>query len=237
VERTGDIARGEWLVARRGTWGSIAGIAATGFEAYARVLHPFDAERGDVTERWRWAEVARRTSVRLHPLVASERMTGFARQTFPDGWSIGYEASLGFDEPEFAALVELLRRTTGRADDVTVGIWHGYGRVVETGCGPNLELPNREYVLLAGTLDDLLDPGWGDHADIGWDESSRYPGPDLIWPADHAWLVASDVDLDWTVVAGPRELVDAVLAEPRFEAFEVGPDGIPSPDNDPLNPR
>lgn len=237
MDRTGDIARGRWLVDRRGTWSSIAGISATGFEAYARVLHPFEADRGDVIEQWRWAEVAARTGERLHPLVTSGRMTVFAQQTFSDGWRINNEASSGFDEPEFTVLVELLRRTTGCPDDITVGVWHGYGSVVETGYGPNLELPYREYVLLAGTLDDLLDPAWGLHADIGWTESSSFPGPDLVWPADHAWLVASDTDLDWTVVAGSRELVDAVLAEPLFEAFEVGPDDVPVTENDPLNPR
>ena len=47
--------------------------------------------------------------------------------------------------------------------------------------------------------------------------------PTAIWPLDQGWFVGSDVDLDFTLVGGPRALVDAVIADSELEAFEVSP--------------
>lgn len=90
--------------------------------------------------------------------------------------------------------------------------------------GPHLELPGREYVLLETDLAELADPAWGRTAGIGWQDGDPGPMPQLLWPEDHAWVVASEIDWDSTIVAGSRALVDAVLADDRFEAVEVGPD-------------
>ena len=37
--------------------------------------------------------------------------------------------------------------------------------------------------------------------------------PHLMWPADHAWLVATEIDLPWTDIAGSAELVRQHMAE------------------------
>jgi hypothetical protein len=87
--------------------------------------------------------------------------------------------------------------------------------------GPLLGLPHREYVLLTGGLDELADPTWVERARMG---RGVLPGPQLIWPADHRWLVASEIDWDSTIVAGPRALIDAVLEDDHFEAFAVRED-------------
>lgn len=87
--------------------------------------------------------------------------------------------------------------------------------------GPLVELPGREYVLLATGCDELADETWPHRAGIGWTSVFDGPLPQLVWPADHAWVVASEIDWDSTIVAGSRALVDAVLADDRFEAFEV----------------
>jgi len=48
--------------------------------------------------------------------------------------------------------------------------------------------------------------------------------PNIWWPADRAWCVASGIDLQWTYVGGPRGLIDAVLADDRIEALPAAPD-------------
>lgn len=59
---------------------------------------------------------------------------------------------------------------------------------------------------------------------IGWRSSegifTAHP-PTLIWPADRAWFVAGDVDLDSTYVGGSHDLIAAILAEPDLEAWPV----------------
>ena len=47
--------------------------------------------------------------------------------------------------------------------------------------------------------------------------------PSLWWPADRAWCVATDVDLPWTYVGGPRGLIDAIAADRRIEALPASP--------------
>ena len=45
--------------------------------------------------------------------------------------------------------------------------------------------------------------------------------PEYWWPADHSWCVCSDYDLAFTIVAGSKELVSAVLNDATLEAIEV----------------
>lgn len=90
--------------------------------------------------------------------------------------------------------------------------------------GPLLVLPNREHLLLAGSLADVAALAT---ATATADVHPFRPGsrtPSLLWPDDRAWCVATDVDLDSTLVGGPRALVDAVLADETLEAFEVDVD-------------
>jgi len=93
--------------------------------------------------------------------------------------------------------------------------------------GPRLELPARAHVLFRGAVAELADPAWEQHAP--WRDRSPeefgHPAtaesPSLVWPADHAWLLASDVDLDSTIVGGSSELVRALCADPRLEALQI----------------
>jgi hypothetical protein len=48
-----------------------------------------------------------------------------------------------------------------------------------------------------------------------------WQSPNLFWPADRSWCVASEIDFDSTLVGGSRDLVDAVLAHPGLEVWPV----------------
>lgn len=87
----------------------------------------------------------------------------------------------------------------------------------------------RPYLLGAGPLDVILEVA--DHT------SFDRPGVPVAmwWPADRAWFVASEIDFDSTVVAGPTELRDALLSSTALEAFEVPPDGVLSLNGDTVN--
>ncbi|ROP74016.1 hypothetical protein [Curtobacterium sp. PhB115] len=90
--------------------------------------------------------------------------------------------------------------------------------------GPRFAWPDREAFLLSMTLPQLADPSWMDDARIIGTYLDVGHTPQMLWPEDRAWVLASEIDWDSTVVAGPRSLIDAVLADDRFEAYEVGPD-------------
>ena len=54
--------------------------------------------------------------------------------------------------------------------------------------------------------------------------------------ADRAWVLVSEIDYDSTVVAGPRDLVAALVADPGIEAFEIPPGADLTQDGDRINP-
>jgi hypothetical protein len=85
--------------------------------------------------------------------------------------------------------------------------------------GPRVRLPGRDYVLLKGPLDAI--------AEIG--ETRKWQGehyfdvhsPNLWWPNDRAWCVATDIDLDSTYIGGSAALIRDLLGDERFETLQV----------------
>ena len=123
------------------------------------------------------------------------------------------------------ALVEILRDHTEGTDKYWLALWDGQGylhpggliELKATWAGPEpipappvvwrhppgraasrprLNLPQRMYILFRGGPDEV--PGWMD-------------GPNLWWPEDRAWCVASEIDLPFTLVGGSDQLVGAIL--------------------------
>ena len=187
-----------------------------------------------------------------------ERGDWIADRLGPFGGWVGSVVPRGFD-----AYARVLHRASDGASvpdrEVTAGFWEGSGwqgavwltsagdegrAGLPTGAfidpavleGPILDLPNRRYFLVAGTLDDLAALAIGAAtADVTpFNPGSRTPS--LLWPDDHAWCVATEVDLDSTLVAGSRQLIDAVLADETLEALEVVEADSLMVDGDQVNP-
>ncbi len=81
---------------------------------------------------------------------------------------------------------------------------------------PRLEMPGRAYLLFGGPLDAMEDVVRYDGGPFSAEQS-----PNLFWPADRAWCVGTEIDLDSTLVAGDAETIAAVLACPGLEAWSV----------------
>jgi hypothetical protein len=77
---------------------------------------------------------------------------------------------------------------------------------------PRVHLPERDFLLFAGSVAQAA--GWQD-------------GPNLWWPEDRAWCVASEIDLTDTFVGGPAPLIERILTE-------VALGGSPAAAEDPL---
>lgn len=93
-----------------------------------------------------------------------------------------------------------------------------------------LALPQRDHVLFTAPPVAFADPEWVLHApwrdtiaeQHGFPPSAQHPS--LLWPADHAWILVSEIDFDSTIVAGSAALVGALCADGRIEALPI-PEG------------
>jgi len=95
-----------------------------------------------------------------------------------------------------AALVTLASYTS-TADRGYAAIWDGWGGRPPTPQAPRVHIPNREMLLFTGCVEALS------HAPaVAWHEPPGYgPPPHLVWPEDHAWCLACEVDeeIEFTV--------------------------------------
>jgi hypothetical protein len=86
---------------------------------------------------------------------------------------------------------------------------------------PKVVVPHRAYWLFRGPLGDV---GTWDTAQ-GWPGRRRLDaaGPAFVWPADHAWCVAQDVDPHWAGIGGTRGLIARLITDPRLDVVPADP--------------
>jgi hypothetical protein len=259
---TDDASPGEWIAPRlEGEFGAVTLAVPSGYEAYARICHPPSDREGRPVS---WSEVARVTGRRAHPLMQWHALVGswdpldFTGSLWP-----GHDPPRGDLAPRpLEALCEPLAEHTTDVEHCFFAVWFGWSWVHgggmsritlaladETGgstpesveCPPGafsadelsrrrLVLPHRDYVLLEGPLCALQ--RLGDPAGVrGFAQHS----PNLLWPADRAWCVASEIDFDSTLVGGSAELIGAILETAELDAWPVGPDDSLAFDADLVN--
>ncbi len=95
---------------------------------------------------------------------------------------------------------------------------------------PRVRLPHRDYMLFEGPLSAATELGWPASSDVFFSQS-----PNLFWPQDHAWCVASEIDLFCTLVGGSEPLAEALVANPSLEAWRVDPGDPVTYDSDRIN--
>ena len=136
----------------------------------------------------------------------------------------------------------MLGRHTPAAARCWFAVWEGWceltgaGTVVSTSAsGPSpirrapsewqldlraarFETPGRAYYLFTGPIDDALRIG-------SWATVDRFlpRSPNLLWPDDRRWSVATEIDFDSTLLGGPTDLINDVLRGEDLEAWPVGP--------------
>ncbi len=257
-----DVSAGAWIASRLGGgFGAVTRTVPSGFAAYVRICHPpTDRDRRLAT----WPTVARHTGRQAHPSMQWHALVGSADALNMTGslWP-GEDPQRGNLVPEvLSPLCDALAAHTSTPERCLFCLWEGWGWIHTGSIGlaavrasraraapvgsdivleqpfsaedlraPRLRLPDRDYLLLAGPLRAALEIGH-------WygPKSFAAQSPNLFWPADRAWCVASDMDFDSTLLGGTTEVVDAILKAPEFDAWPVGPDDSLAYDADRLNP-
>ncbi len=253
--QTDDLTAAAWIAPRLGAFASgVRGVIPAGFEAYARILHPADS----ADEHVRWREVAAATGKVAHGLMQFHTLVGvgpYDCDVDSAAWT-GSVPDQGDLEPEsLAAVLDVLARHTATAQRCWFAVWEGYGwlpggtRVtfVATSDGTlppaaaerhfaainydaRVELPHRKYLLFGGPLNAALEIG-------DWPAPNWFlpHSPNIFWPDDVSWCVATEIDLFCTYVGGSRALIDELLADDRLEVWEAHLDDPITYDSDVLN--
>jgi hypothetical protein len=226
--QTDDLTAAAWIAPRLGAFASgVHGVIPAGFEAYARVLHPADS----ADEHVRWGAVAAACGKVNHALMQFHALVGVGPNEY-DVDSAAWTGSVpdqGDLEPEsLAALLDVLARHTASVQQCWFAVWDGYGWV--SGGDARVELPQRKYLLFSGPLHAALEIG-----DWPTPEWFLPHSPNLVWPDDVSWCVATEIDLFCTYVGGSRALIDELLADDRLEVWEAHLEDPIAYDTDLLN--
>ncbi|MGW5386630.1 hypothetical protein [Nocardia sp. NPDC003963] len=204
-----DVSVAKWFTDREEPWTQVSALGPSGFARYARLFHP-----------------PRSGSDADDPDPIDQR-----------------EGDL--DPQVLKRLVGILAEHTRSSGDCFFALWDGFGDIHGGGAfavastdpagyvpvppvpaafppevldGPRLRIPARDYLLFRGPLGEAGQ--WG-AADLMPEWPRPINSPNLIWPADRNWFVATEIDLPWTGIGGSADLIATICADPLLDAEET----------------
>ena len=224
-----------WVVDRltgwTSNWGRLIGsIIPSGFEAYARILHPAKQQSEDGEwHRVSWSTVASWNGKVVHPQAAFHRIANLDPMMYkkPSWGRAPFAGTL--PEEECGHLVGILRKFTATPTRCYFGVWNGYTPLdalyqnkVDT-----LKVPGREeFYLYCGPLDGILS---------FYEWSFFYRSPNIWWPEDCAWFVATEIDSLDSYVGGSAACIERILEHPELETYPTTVDTLANGIGDTIN--
>lgn len=215
-----DTSAGAWLTANGTPVGQLIGFGPAAFDSYARLRfipdpthpgqHENDIDDADIPE----SEAALVRGV----LDVLARHTATPDDCFFclwDGWASDIYGGDG------------LRTVDWATGTVTRGpaMAPAFDRAVLQ--GPKVSIPHRNYFLFRGRLADFGD--WGAADRLPGMPRTDMPNPGFVWPADHAWCVANDVDPHWAGIGATAAAIEELLATPGLDIVRADPT-VPQPE-------
>jgi len=230
------------------TWANAAASFGTAMHSeaqYARVLPRDDgtAAMAIAPDGWRYA-APREGCIDAASLAAASAV--LARHTgTPDagiaavweGWG-GLVSSAGVARLTFEVSDGQPARIADAGGEDGGDLEPGSGLLArEVAAGSRFDLhgnTGRHYVLFEVGANDLADRAWPERAP--WvDQPMWAQSPSIVWPEDHSWVLATEIDFDSTLVAGTTKLIQELVQMPGLEVLSIRTDADLTSEGDRLN--
>lgn len=239
------VSPASWVTERLWPWGKesvrLGSFLPEGFPNYVRILHPAHTV-GDETGSVRWAAIARENNKAIGPETTFQDVANIPSED-RYRWDETLPSVGNLPREQFYTLARLLGDCTSTADRCWFCVWEGYGfwmehshqsltayrevrpwilrRRVEVRRRQEEERKeferiskvrhqHRAYLLFEGAL-----------STSAFEFDGWWQSPNLWWPDDQAWCVATEIDGYSTYVGCGTECARAIMEAPELEALEV----------------
>jgi hypothetical protein len=226
-----DVSAAAWITSSDLPWQQLVAFGPSGFEAYARLrflpdpTYPGQSESDLDADAPSVHELLRTT---LEVLRQHTRAPDDCYFCLWDGWGADIVGNGGAWIPilntDTRTPPEIYRdaQEPTRSTRPSLRIAPAFPPSVLN--GPKVVIPNRAYFLFHGTLSEFGD--WG-AADTSPDHPRSGMPPAFVWPADHAWCIANDIDSHYAGIGADSTAIDQLLAHPRLDVVPADPRMVP----------
>lgn len=186
----------------------VEAVIPRGFPAYCRLLHPATLYKSGSIVSVRWGDLARQNGREAHRLMQWESISQ------REGGDTGRE--LWSAKPEMGTLPKAARQVLCEYllpcdDSVCALVWTGSASIAGLfKSWPTFSLSHRRYLLAQLPLAAIRE---------GFLKEATYVSPNLWWPQDKSWLVATEVDMRSTYVGGSQTLISLLLEDSALESW------------------
>jgi hypothetical protein len=213
-----DLSAADWIVHSGLPWQQLVGFGPAGFDAYARLRFLPDPVRlgqseNNVQADWRIDQLPTLFEVLAAHTATPDDCYFCVWEGFGHADVAIVDDAVYIDDENAGAQLEQTDARPGRAPEPLASPSMPHL--------PKVVVPHRAYWLFRGCL-----------ADVGsWDSAQEWPGqsqldgaqPAFIWPADHAWCLARDVDPHWAGIGGTPPLITRLMTDPRLDVVPADP--------------
>jgi hypothetical protein len=220
-----DLSPAGWIVASSLPWKRLVTFGPAGFEAYARLRFlpdpAYEGQSENDVEVDDDVPDADRLRMLLEVLAAH---TTNRDDCFCCLWD-GYGELYGRGETAVTDNGSVMIRTDEPPADAQPSLAPASMLPSPAVDVPKVVVQNRAYYLFHGSLAEAGD--WG--AASPWPSLAGLdmPEPAFIWPADHAWWIANDVDPHWAGIGADKHVVAELIADPRLDVVTADPHDEP----------
>lgn len=204
------------------------------FERHLRIMHRCYMEHWRSPQtKVRWSEIATATGGTVPSLLRGLRHGGrppqaangelFCEELAKQLWH-GSPVLGIMPIDDCLLLSSILANHTTTPHELYFGMWEGdAGLQYPSDTLATLLLPyHRRYHICARAIDKVCRTFVAHEHPVNPDDRI-YQVPNIWWPKDRAWYVATEIDYTWTYVGCSRACFDAILACDQLEAIPTSP--------------